>query len=211
MDCSKYRALIEVQLESGLPEVQSLELERHLHVCLCCRRYRADLLCLEEALKGCPQVVAPLGFTEAVLEKLPKNSKKAIPYYAYLSPRIRAVGATAALVLLLGSPLYVLVESQRPIVESSDLKAEFTIVGSTVIVPEGATISGDIRVYHGHLQIAGTVEGSVHLVSSGYTLQTSGKVEGSVDIVNWSWLERLKFGLIQIRQDAKSYVKGAWK
>lgn len=210
MECSKYRMLIEAQLESGLAEIQLLELERHLHICLCCRQYRAELSSLEEALKDCPQLRTPHGFTEALMKKLPKT-KKAIPYYSYLSPRIRAFGATAAVVLLLGSPLYVLVESPRPIVESSDLKAQFTIIDSTIVVPEGAVISGDIRVYHGHLRVAGTVDGSVQLVSSHYTLESSGKVVGSVDIVNWSWLERLKFGLVQIRQDAKSYVRGAWK
>ena len=210
MDCSKYRVLIEVQLESGLTEVQLLELERHLQLCLCCRQYSAELSRLEEVLKDCPQMKAPNGFTEALLKKLPKN-RKTIPYYSYLSPRIRAVGATAAVVLLLGSSLYVLLETPRPIVESSDLKAQFTIIDSMIVVPEGAVISGDIRVYHGHLKIAGTVDGSVHLVSSDYTLESSGTVVGSVDTINWSWLERLKFGLVQIRQDAKSYVRGAWK
>lgn len=211
MDCRKYRLLIAVQLESGLPEVQLLELERHLQVCLGCRQYRVELASLEEVLKDCSEMKAPQGFTEALMERLPKNRKKAIPYYSYLSPRIRAIGATAALVLLLGSPLYVLVESPRPIVESSDLQAQFTINDSTIIVPEGDVISGDIRVYHGHLQISGTINGSVHLVSSRYTLESSGKVIGNIDIINWSWLERLKFGLVQIRQDAKSYVRGAWK
>ncbi|MBS3949075.1 MAG: hypothetical protein KGZ53_00170 [Peptococcaceae bacterium] len=211
MDCRKYRVLIEVHLESGLPKVPLLELEHHLNVCLCCRRYRDELSRLEEALQDCPQVRAPHGFTEALLKKLPKNYAKAMPRYSYLSPRIRVVGAVAALVLLLGSPLYILVESPRPIVESSDLNAQFTIIDSTIIVPEGAIISGDIRVYHGHLKILGTVDGNVHLVSSGYTLESSGTVAGSVDVVKSSWLERLKFGIDQIRQDAKSYVRGAWK
>lgn len=210
MDCHKYRALIELQLESCLSEVQLLELERHLNVCLCCRQYSAELSRLEKDLRDSPQMRAPHGFTEALLKRLPQSVKK--PFiYSYLNPRIRAVGAAAALVLLLGSPLYVLVESPRPIVESSDLSAQFTIVNSTIIVPEGAVISGDIRVYHANLIIRGTVSGSVHLVSSGYSLESSGSVRGSVDVVNLSWFERLKFGLVQIRQDAKSYVRGAWK
>jgi len=178
--------------------------------CASCAEYKQELECLQDALCCLSGIKAPPGFTEDLLAKLPKKATKTLPQQ-YLSPRIRFFGATAALMLLLGSPLYMLVEAPRPVVESTDNKAQFHIVDNTVIIPEGTVVSGDIRVFNGHLKIAGQVRGSVHLVSSGYSLEDGGAVAGRVEIATWSWLEKLRFGLDQIRHDVRSYVKGALK
>lgn len=199
-----------MQLEQPLTNVMCRSLQYHLEGCKDCRSYLNDSLQLEETLRNLPSLSAPENFTSDLLAKLPKQRRKTVPS-EYLSPRIRALGATAALAVLLGSPLYMLVESPRPTVKSTDLNAQFYIVENTVFLPEGAVVRGDITVYNAKLLLAGRVEGTILLMSSDLTTESTGCITGTVQSGTWSWFERLKFGLDQIRQDAKSYVKGALK
>lgn len=159
---------------------------------------------LEEGLTSLPDVPAPVGFTDALLARLPQHSPR-----QSLFERWRLFGAVAALLLLLGSPLYILTESGRPMVESTDPDAKFELKGSVVTVGTGEVLRGDLRVYNAELRVQGRIEGTVYLAASNLAITPPGEVAGEVRVLPHAWLTRLRFGLVQMGLEVRSYVRGA--
>lgn len=206
LDCKKHMELMQVQEEKRQPELLEMSSLEHARVCKECASLSLVMQQIEEGLRHLPQSRAPRDFTGQLLNRLPEQRKP-----AKWLPRVRVLGATAALVLLLGSPLYLLTENTRPYVESSDTRAQVQIAGTYVYVPAGTVVKGDLRVYNAELKVAGRVEGTVYLISSGLSVEPDGQVVGSVKMLPQSWMERLRFGLVQVSHEVRSYVKGAWR
>jgi len=167
-------------------------------------RCKVEIEQLEDGLSALPDVPAPAGFTAALLSRLPLPSRRQVRLYKW-----RTAGAIAAMLLLLGSPLYVLTESARPAIESTDPNAQIELKGSTVIVPAGEVVHGDLRVYNARLRVQGRIEGTVYLAASDLKIEPPGEVVGQVRVLPHSWLARLRFGLVQMGLEVRSYVRGA--
>lgn len=206
LDCKKYYEILVMQESKGISELRDKAFLEHAKSCPACASLGREFQQIDQGLRSLADVSAPIDFTEQLLKKLPKRKKPIL-----WLPRMRVVGATAALVLLLGSPLYLLTENPKPYVESSDARAQVQIVDATVHVPAGTVVRGDLRVYNAELRVAGRVEGTVYLVSSGLSVEQDGQVVGSVKMLPQSWMERLRFGILQVSQEVRSYVKGAWR
>lgn len=159
---------------------------------------------LEEGLTSLPDIPAPIGFTAALLTRLPQAHKRQAPFQ-----RWRTAGAVAALLLLLGSPLYVLTDGARPMVESTDPHAAIELQGNSVTVRVGEVLRGDLRVYNAELRVQGRIEGTVYLAASNLVIEPLGEVVGEVRVLPHSWLTRLRFGLVQMGLEVRSYVRGA--
>ncbi|MBT9176163.1 MAG: Anti-sigma-W factor RsiW [Firmicutes bacterium] len=122
---------------------------------------------LEEGLGSLPDIPAPVGFTASLLARLPRLSERKTRFH-----RWRTALAVAALLLLLGSPLYGLTDSARPMVESTDLHAGIELVGNTVTVKAGEVLRGDLRVYNTELRVQGRIEGTVYLAASNLSIES---------------------------------------
>jgi len=166
----------------------------------CSRKYEL----LEEGLTSLPDIPAPAGFTAALLARLPRRSPRQARF-----ERWRTFGAVAALLLLLGSPLYILTESGRPMVESTDPDVNIELRGSVVTVGAGEVLQGDLRVYNAKLRVQGRIEGTVYLAASNLAIEPPGEVVGEVRVLPHAWLTRLRFGLVQMGLEVRSYVRGA--
>jgi len=159
---------------------------------------------LEEGLTSLPDMPAPVGFTAALLARLPRRAQRQKRF-----ERWRTFGAAVALLLLLGSPLYVLTESGRPMVESTDPDVSIELQGSIVTVRAGEVLRGDLRVYNAELRVQGRIEGTVYLAASNLAVEPPGEVVGEVRVLPHAWLTRLRFGLVQMGLEVRSYVRGA--
>lgn len=159
---------------------------------------------LEEGLSSLPDVPAPAGFTAALLSRLPRGPARQTRFQ-----RWRTFGATAALMLLLGSPLYILTAGARPMVESTDPQAGIELEGRTVTLRAGEVLRGDLRVYNAELRVQGRIEGAVYLAASTLSIDPPGEVVGEVRVLPQSWLMRLRFGLVEMGLEVRSFVRGA--
>jgi len=159
---------------------------------------------LEEGLGSLPDIPAPEGFTAAILARLPREAERRASWRKW-----RTAGAVAALMLLLGSPLYVLTDGARPMFESTDPHVSIQLRGGVVTLPAGEVLRGDLRVYNAELRVAGRIEGAVYLAASKLAIKPLGEVVGEVHVLPQSWLTRLRQGLVQMGMEVRSYVRGA--
>jgi len=101
-------------------------------------------------------------------------------------------------------------QQSGPFVTCDDPLARIEISANQVVVPSDVTVLGNLKVVKGHLTVLGVVEGQVTLIQSHLSTGPEARV-GSVEMVGWSILERVSFSLTQMREDVRSFVRGAWR
>jgi anti-sigma factor RsiW len=208
MTCQDFLQCMEDLLDSrNAPTLMRRDADEHLAKCSECRALYEQHLAVERQLRSLPKIPAPADLTGKVLRQVsvcvPIVIARPVAWW-------RMLGVAAALIILLGSPLYMLAQPSRPYVSCADPDARFEIVGNRVVVPLDVHIAGDLKVVNGHLTVLGTVEGQITLIRSALVAGPEASVRG-VETVNWSWYESLIFGLTQMREDVRSFVRGAWR
>ncbi|MDP3058086.1 MAG: polymer-forming cytoskeletal protein, partial [bacterium] len=125
--------------------------------------------------------------------------------------RVRSLGLAAALIILIGGPMYVLIEHPKPYIECGSVSGNLIIDGREVSVPKGVVVHGDLRVYNVDLRVLGVVEGSIIMARSKVTIEPIAHIYGKIETVSWPWTERLKLSITQMQGDMRSLVREVWK
>jgi len=177
-------------LDGDIPAEHDRVLKEHLRTCKDCRDYFYELKRTEMFIKSLANVHAPDGFTDEVLNRLPKAAKKArLRHWFSHHPFLTA--AAIFLLLMSGSTFSAWADNHEDF--SVTKQPDLIIKNDTAIVPEGKTINGDIVVRNGSIRIEGKVDGDVTVINGEKYIASAGEVTGDIQEINqlfeWIWFD----------------------
>ena len=197
MDCKKdVIPLMHHFLDGDISREDKTKLRKHLEQCSDCQKHFHELKRTISWIKNAEPVMAPVDFTQQVMQKLP-TEKKHVKYMRWFKMHPVITAAAIFFILMLSGAFSAWQQDSKLTVSKQD---DLIIQGDTVIVPEGVTVDGDLVVKNGNLKIEGTVDGNVTLINgkliqdqlNGEGLMASvGEVNGEfkkVDqVFEWIW------------------------
>ncbi|TQS71064.1 anti-sigma-W factor RsiW [Ornithinibacillus gellani] len=197
MDCKKdVIPLMHHFLDGDISREDETKLRKHLEQCSDCQKHFHELKRTISWIKNAEPVMAPVDFTQQVMQKLP-TEKKHVKYMRWFKMHPVITAAAIFFILMLSGAFSAWQQDSKLTVSKQD---DLIIQGDTVIVPEGVTVDGDLVVKNGNLKIEGTVDGNVTLINgkliqdqlNGEGLMASvGEVNGEfkkVDqVFEWIW------------------------
>lgn len=160
--------LMHKYFDGDLRKTEEESLLRHLEICQSCQEHFHELKRMITWVQNSKKIEAPHDFTKKVMEKLPKERKR-ISYKRWLKAHPIITAAAIFIVLLFGGILSSWNQDNQLVVSKQD---NVIVDGDMVIVPEGATVAGDLIVKNGDLRIDGTVDGDVTLINGKLIDQT---------------------------------------
>jgi len=181
MDCREAYPLMHEYLDGTLDDNGKRTLGRHLSGCPSCRDRLESLERTEAYL--CMVALEPGahlsdGFTERVMAALPEPGRMA-RFKRWMRRHPAASVAAVFALLMMGSFLSLWEGSEYMVLKGTDLD-EVVIEGNTVIVPEGATVHGDLLVENGSIKVDGKVEGNLIVVDGNLQLASTASIAGQV-------------------------------
>lgn len=190
MNCRTASPLMHEFLDGDLEQGKIFQLKDHLKGCPACRKHLDELEQTHVLIRGAlPAIIAPAEMTSRVMYGLPKP----VPSNSWLKwvrthPAISA--AALFIVVMLSSFLMMWDQESELVVKGTDLD-QLVIEGSTVYVPEGRIIDGNLRVENGFLQVDGEVKGNVVVIDGKLNLASTAQIAGDIEEINqalgWLW------------------------
>ncbi|MGD6819199.1 zf-HC2 domain-containing protein [Metabacillus sp. 84] len=195
MACSEQMvSLMHKFLDHEIGGKEERDLRIHLKVCSSCQTHFQELKKTVAFVQSTSHVETPKNFTARVMESLPKE-KKRVGAERWFKAHPLLIAASLFMILMSGS----LISAWSGDHQFSVTKDPKLIVqNSTVTVPEGEVIKGDITVRNGTLRIDGKVEGNVTIINGEEYTAAAGEVTGDIKEVNelfdWLWYRMKSFG-----------------
>ncbi|WP_202081284.1 zf-HC2 domain-containing protein [Caldalkalibacillus salinus] len=194
MTCQDAKKLIHEYLDGDLSQAEIEQLHQHIDQCPECRE---DMRSLEQTvtlLQGHSdsKVEAPVNFVDNVMTRLPqKDTKHQLKSWVKGHPFI--VAATLFLVLMSSSLFSIWSNGSEQLTVSAP-NVEALIIqheDNKVIVPDGISVPGDMRVRNGNVEVRGEVKGDI-IVTEGHVYLSStahivGEVEEIDQFIKWAW------------------------
>ncbi|WP_141504517.1 zf-HC2 domain-containing protein [Paenibacillus luteus] len=200
MNCNVAIVWMHDYLDGELPREDIVTLKSHLLSCPACRSrfeqlQKTDAAAFQtlEALKPAADydLKASEQLTERIMQQLPKkrsNQRNRIVRFIYRYPGVTA--AAVFVLVMLGSFFTMWEEDTKLIVAGEDLQ-QVIIEGNTVIVPEGAHLTGNLTVENGTAEVKGEVDGNVTVIDGTLNLASTGHIAGqsrTIDqALDWFW------------------------
>lgn len=152
-----------------------------------CQEHFQELKKTIAIIQSANHITAPEGFTERVMQSLPKE-KRVIGYQRWFRSHPLITAAAVFLLLMSGSLFSTWNNDQDLSVSTTE---NVQIKNDTVIVPEGRVVNGDLIVKNGNLKIEGEVHGDVVVINGEQYLASAGNVTGEMEEINavfdWIW------------------------
>ncbi len=179
--------LMHTYLDGDIRHDEEADLRAHLSSCQECRTLMDELKETVLLFNQVEPIPAPAGFTKGVMQALPKQ-KKTIGFSRFLRRHPMLVAAAMFLVLMSAT----LFSSYGNTGQLSYTKQPDLIVdGSTITVPAGKVIDGDLTIKNGHLIIEGQVNGNVTVIKGSKYQASSAVVTGEIqeidEVFDWLW------------------------
>lgn len=175
-------------LDGDISQEHENDMRQHMKSCVNCQRHMNELQHIEQQLMSSHRmhVEVPLGFTQNVMSRLPKpKSRVGAGFWWRKHPLLAA--AAIFFIMMSASLLSGMSDSKEFSVSKNNA---LLVEGSTVTVPENATIKGDLVVKNGDLVVKGKVEGNVTIVNGRYmasTANVTGNIEKIDETFEWLW------------------------
>lgn len=188
MDCKEALPLLHEYLDGGLDRRESAVLKEHMLVCEACRRRLQQYEKVEAFVHAWPPQQMPEGLTERVMQVLPPVSEHH-PWYQWIR-RHPAVSVAAAFFLVMMSVFISTWNDDRELlVKGKDLQS-VVIQGSTVYVPAGKKVAGDLTVENGELMVDGDIEGNIVVIDGSVNLASTAHISGQIKEIDeaFSWV-----------------------
>lgn len=175
------------------PEKEKI-LREHLHTCKECEGFFSELNKAIAFVRSSSHMQAPEHFTQNVMDRLPKEKKRA--RMGRLLQRHPFLAAASVFFVLMMTSL---ISSWNQDHQFSVSEQKNLIVKNhTVIVPKGEVVEGDVVVQNGELRIEGKVKGNVTVINGEQYMASAGRVTGDIKEVNqvfdWLWYHIKKTG-----------------
>jgi len=191
MNCRNAIYLMHDILDKDINEYNNQELQKHMKTCLNCDDHFAQLKLTDGLLKQVAYKQTAPDYLGKVISQLPKTDKvHGMKRWFRSHP-----GLTAASIFLMFFAIslfsYTVPNSDFKIV-SEEYNA-LVINGKEVIVPEGESLTGDLVVENGNLQIEGEVKGNVTVVNGKLLMANASNVNGKTkqidQLFEWIWYQ----------------------
>ena len=186
MKCQEIYQYMQAYLDRELSAEDEKRLEVHLRLCPVCKKRLFSLQKTVTHVESIGEVVVSEDFMERLLERLPEDVVSAEEKEALLRER-RAAQRTVV----------------SPQVMTADPQAPIDVQGTTVRLPRGAVVNGDLTIIGGMFLLGGTVQGDLRLLRGELVRLPGGKVTGKVTQITSPvglWVER-----------ALGAVKSVWR
>lgn len=200
MNCNVAIVWMHDYLDGELPREDIVTLKSHLLSCPACRSRFEQLQKTDAAAFQTLEAIKPAAdydrkaseqLTQRIMQQLPKKQNKQRNRAVRFIYRYPGVTAAAVFVLvMLGSFFTMWEEDTKLIVAGEDLQ-QVIIEGNTVIVPEGAHLTGNLTVENGVAEVKGEVDGNVTVIDGSLNLASTGHIAGqsrTIDqALDWFW------------------------
>ncbi|UFJ40705.1 zf-HC2 domain-containing protein [Brevibacillus humidisoli] len=199
MECRESRLLIHEFLDGDIDELANNRLQEHLRACNDCRRHKHELQKAIAFVQSTSHVHAPADFTQRVLAQLPAPTKMNL-MSVWLKQHPFIAAAAVFFFLMAGSLVASWFEPNQTLqVSSNDLdQLRVDRQRNVVVVPEGVTVTGDLIVRNGSVEVLGEVDGNVVAIDgkvfTASTAQIAGDVESIEAIFDWVWYQLKNVG-----------------
>lgn len=199
MNCKVAASWMHEYLDGDLERGEATALKDHLNTCQACNvRFdelsRTDSLCM-----AFPVAKTPPGLESRILDALPKSrSPAAWTGWVRRHPALSA--AAFFLIVMLSSFVAMWNQDQQLSVSGTDLDV-LEYQGTTVIVPEGKEVNGDLTITNGSAKVLGSVRGNLTVIDGNVTLASTAHIAGHVQevdrAIDWAWYKlRSWFGTL---------------
>jgi anti-sigma factor RsiW len=197
MDCKIAVAWMHEYLDGDLGRKQAEMLREHTGRCEACRA-RLDALANTEAfIRGMPSVKTPENLEARILASLPKPRRSSAKWLR----RHPAVSAAALFLVVMFSSFITMWNQDKQLSVSGPDLENVEIQGTTVIVPAGKQVSGDLTIVNGSAEVLGEVKGDLTVIDGKVMLASTAHIAGNVEkidrAVDWAWYKiRSWFGTL---------------
>ena len=175
-------------LDGDISREHEQELKKHLQGCSECQQHMHELSDTVAFIKSATHIMAPPGFEENVMNRLPRRKNTAgIQKWLRKHP---IFVAAAVFFLFMGATLLGSYPNDNQF--SVTKQPNLIVDGQTVTVPAGEVVKGDIVVKNGNIVIEGEVDGNVTVINGEYMASTavvSGQIEEVDQAFEWLWYE----------------------
>ncbi len=175
-------------LDGDISREHEQELKKHLQGCSECQQHMHELSDTVAFIKSATHIMAPPGFEENVMNRLPRRKNTAgIQKWLRKHP---IFVAAAVFFLFMGATLLGSYPNDNQF--SVTKQPNLIVDGQTVTVPAGEVVEGDIVVKNGNIVIEGEVDGNVTVINGEYMASTavvSGQIEEVDQAFEWLWYE----------------------
>mgnify|MGYP001198374885 CR=1 FL=1 len=194
MNCAQASRLMHEYFDGDLTHEDAARLKAHLGGCPECRerfvgyeRTEAYLHMAMAAPAGLDEA-GKAALTERIMGSIPGRRRKRITGWIRHYP-----GATVAVMLcvvLLASFIVSWEQDKELVVKGNDL-SQIVIEGNRVVVPEGASVDGDLIIENGEAVISGEIRGNLTVIDGSVNMASTAKVIGEAREINqaidWIW------------------------
>lgn len=188
MNCSEAITVMHEHFDGEADAAAASALKTHLQTCPSCRQLFKQMEKTEAMLRVPVRSPPPVGLTASIMSALPQPAKRS-RWGRLLKKHPIAVIACALFVMLLAQYTSRAYSDREMVVEGA--LDQLIISGDTLVVPEGVTVHGNLKVKRGKLQINGKVEGNVTVINGSYNLASTAYISGKVTLidatVDWLW------------------------
>lgn len=190
MKCTEeMKERIHQYLDHDIKQEDERILRTHLQSCADCSQHLHELEKSIALVQSTSHIEAPMDFTQAIMDRLPKE-KKSAGMNRWLKGHPLLAAASLFVLLMTGS-LFSSFTSDSDF--SVSKQPNLVVENNTVTVPEGETIKGDVTVKGGTLNIEGKVEGDVTVINGEKYMASAGQVTGDSEEINeafeWIWYQ----------------------
>ncbi len=199
MECKIAVAWMHIYLDGELGREGAESLKQHMRECPACRA-RFDALAQTEAfVRAVPSVPVPDGLGSRILAAVP-NKRRPVAWAGFVRRHPGMAAAAMFVVVMLSSFVAMWNQDQQLTVSGADLD-QLVVEGTTVVVPEGKVISGNLTVTNGSAKVLGEVKGDLTVIDGNIMLASTAHIAGHVEeidrAIDWAWYKlRSWFGTL---------------
>ena len=207
MNCKVAKQYIHLHLDGELTVFEYEALQEHIGQCEECK-LQYDQLEKVDAMahfslhssyirqERKPEEVNQL--TNKIMKNLPKRAhtktKKRFVAWIYRYPGLTA--AALFIFVMVASVLASWDQDTRLVISASEHDLQYVqIQGNTIIVPEGAELTGDLVVENGIVEVKGAVGGDVTVIDGKMVLASTGHIAGQSKTIDqaldWFWYKMI--------------------
>jgi anti-sigma factor RsiW len=186
MNCSDAIGVMHEYLDGDTDAESASDFKSHLVTCSSCQLFFRQLETTEALLHVPQKMDAPAGLKASIMSSIPEVRKR----HRWI-PKLHPFAAAAcAIVFIMLTAFTSRYYSDKDMVVEGALD-QLYINGDTLVVPEGVTVNGNLKVKRGKVQIDGNVEGDVTVIEGSYNMASTAYISGRVTTVDaaldWIW------------------------
>ncbi|UCZ53417.1 zf-HC2 domain-containing protein [Bacillus shivajii] len=197
MACKKDKLeLIHKYLDEEMTLLEKKQFENHIVNCSECERDMREMRKTIAIIQSASHIEAPSNFTEGVMNQLPKQSKSD-KWKTWIRKHPMIMTAAVFFLVFIVSLSSIWQDGSKEISVTGDGHFIVDEDRGVVVIPEGETITGNIVIRNGDIEINGAVLGDITIINGERYMASAGQVAGEIKEINqifdWLWYQTKSF------------------